>query len=309
MDTFLTAFNTVLPLFLVIIAGSIFTRTKVFSGDWVGILNKYALYIGFPALIIYSLMQLEMEGQSYLSLILINSAYIVFCLFLVFPAARFFHFTTERKRTLFLILPFANVAYFGIPVLASALGREILPVAAILAAVYAFWLLTLAIILIEIYGEGKTYPQKLALNLAQNPLLVSVLVGLVIVLFQIKLPGFAEKTIELFADSVTAVVLFSLGIFLGTQKRGKLKEWSQVFVYVLSTMLVLPFLFYGCLQLANMETTHLKATIIDAAMPLGLTPYALSIQYKLETALVARVVVLGTALSVFIIPLWIVILG
>lgn len=309
MDTFLTAFNTVLPLFLVIIAGSIFTRTKVYSGDWVGILNKYALYIGFPALIIYSLMQLGLERQSYLNLILINSGYILFCLILVFPASRIFGFSQQMKRTLFLILPFANVGYFGIPVLSSVLGKEILPAAAIISAVYAFWLLTLAIILIEIYGAEKTKPKKLAVNLAQNPLLVSVIVGLVLVLFNIKLPGFAEKTIEFFAESVTAVILFSLGIFLGTQKTGRLKDWTQVFVFVIVTMIALPLFFYACLQLFNLETSHLKASIIDAAMPLGLTPYALAIQYKLEITLVARIVVLGTALSIFIIPLWMMILG
>jgi predicted permease len=39
-------------------------------------------------------------------------------------------------------------------------------------------------------------------------------------------------------------------------------------------------------------------------MPLGLTPYALSVQYQLETKLFARIVVLGTLLSIFVIPLW-----
>lgn len=53
----------------------------------------------------------------------------------------------------------------------------------------------------------------------------------------------------------------------------------------------------------------MNATILDAAMPLGLTPYALSVQYKLETTLVARIVVLGTLLSMFFIPLWMVIMG
>jgi len=309
MDTFLTAFKIVLPLFLVIFSGAVFSRTKIYSGDWVGILNRYALYIGFPALIIYSLMQLELKGQSYTSLILLNSGYIFVCLLLVFPISKIFRFSVQIKRSLFLILPFANVAYFGIPVLSNAFGTKVLPVAAIISAVYAFWLLTIAIILIEIYGEEKTNPKKLILNLSQNPLLLSVLIGLAIAFLKIDLPYFAEKTINIFADSVTAVVLFSLGIFLGTHKIGELKEWSQVLVYVFVTMLILPALFLGIIHVFNIDTAYLKPSIIDAAMPLGLTPYALAIQYKIETTLVARVVVLGTALSIFIIPLWMVILG
>ena len=189
------------------------------------------------------------------------------------------------------------------------MGNEILPVAAIISAVYIFWLLTLGIILIEIYGEDKLQPKKLFLSLAQNPLLISVFVGLAIVLFKIKVPTSAEKTIQLFAESVTAVVLFSLGIFMGMHKIGNLKKWYRVFAFVGSTMLILPFVFHEFLLLTNLDISLQKATVIDAAMPLGLTPYALSVQYKLNTTLVARIVVLGTFLSMIIIPLWMVFLG
>lgn len=308
MNHFLIAFKTVLPLFLVIFAGVIFSRTKAASKNWVEILNQYALYIGFPALVVASLMSLETEGNSYVNLIFLNSGYIVFCMLLVFPVSKVFRFRLQMKRTLFLVLPFGNVAYLGIPVLSNALGKEILPIAAIISAVYVFWMLTLAVILIEIYGETRTESKKLFLSLVQNPLLLSVFIGLAIVWFKIQVPDFLSKTINFFADSVTAVVLFSLGIFLGMQKIGKIRDWSQVAVYSLLTMIGLPLLFYGFILLFNIDTPHLKAIIIDAAMPLGLTPYALSIQYKLESTLVARVVVLATLLSVIIVPLWMVIL-
>lgn len=309
MTHFIVAFKTVLPLFLVIFTGALFSRTKVASKDWVEILNQYALYIGFPALVIASLMNLEVNGNSYPTLILVNSGYIIFCLLLAVPIARIFNLSLEMKRTLFLVLPFGNVAYLGIPVLSNALGAEILPIAAIISAVYVFWLLTLAVILVEVYGKTRTEPKKLALSLAQNPLLLSVFIGLAIVWFQIELPDFLSKTINFFADSVTAVVLFSLGIFLGMQKIGNISEWSRVFVYSILTMIVLPFLLYAIVILFNLEIPYLKAVIIDAAMPLGLTPYALSVQYKLKTSLVARVVVLATLLSMVVIPLWMVLLN
>ncbi|MCF6358839.1 MAG: AEC family transporter, partial [Draconibacterium sp.] len=197
----------------------------------------------------------------------------------------------------------------GIPVLQNAMGDDILPIAAIISAIFIFWLLTLGIILIEIYGEEKFQPKKLLLSLAQNPLLISVFVGLAIVMFNIKLPTVAEQTIQLFSDSVTAVVLFSLGIFMGMHKTGNLKQWYRVIIFVGLTMLVLPFIFHEILVILDFDISLQKATIIDAAMPLGLTPYALSIQYKLNTTLFARIVVLGTFLSMIIIPLWMVFLG
>lgn len=306
MNTLLVAVKTVLPLFLVILAGTVFSRTKASSAHWVEVLNKYALYIGFPALVVASLIQLEIGEQSYSRLIIYNSVYIVGCMLLAFPIAKLFRFSSKMLRSLFLILPFANIAYLGMPVLQNAFGDQILPVAAIISAVYVFWLLTLGIIMVEIYGDEKLQPKKLLKSLAQNPLLISVFVGLSIVVFDLKIPNPIEKTIQLFADSVTAVVLFSLGIFLGMQKIGNLKEWYRVIAFVAFTMLVLPFVFYQILSLLEFDTTLLKSTVLDAAMPLGLTPYALSVQYKLNTTLMARIVVLGTLLSMFIIPLWMV---
>ncbi|MBW6534803.1 MAG: AEC family transporter [Mariniphaga sp.] len=309
MDTFIVAFETVLPLFLVILTGTFFARLKMASQSWIEILNKYALLIGFPALVIVSMLHLEGELKTYFPLILINSAYIVALLLLVYPVAVLFGYSGRMKRSLFLILPFRNIAYLGIPILSSAFGDEILPVAALLSAVYIFWMLTLGLILIEAHGHEKFSLKKVGLNLIENPLLISVFIGIAIVSFGITLPLFADKTLRLFSGSVTAVVLFSLGIFLGLQDFGKPREWIQVAVFTAVTMLVLPAIFYGLLQFSNLPTNQFKSTVLDAAMPLGLTPYALSVQYHLETKLFARIVVLGTLLSIFIIPLWITIIG
>ena len=308
MAHFFLALKTVLPLFLVILAGLIFSRTKAASTLWIDILNKYALWIGFPALVIASLMHLDLNGQSYTRLIITNSVYIIICMLLAFPVASVFKLTNRIKRSLFLVLSFGNVAYLGIPVLHNAFGETVLPVAAIISAVYVFWLLTLGIILIEINGEEKFDSKKLVFSLLKNPLLISVFVGLMIVVFNIKLPEIAEKTILLFSNSVTAVVLFSLGIFLGLHKTGKPKEWLTALTFTLITILVLPFIFYFTIKNTGMETLQFKATILDSAMPLGLTPYAISVQYNLEVSLVSRIVVLATLLSVFTIPFWMVVL-
>lgn len=309
MAHFFVALKTVLPLFLVILSGALFSRTKAFSGTWINVLNKYALYIGFPALVIASLLPLKVGEESFAGLILHTSIYTVSCMLLAFPIARIFRFSRNMLRTLFLILPFGNFAYLGIPVLQSAYGDKMLPTAAILSAVYLFWLLTLGLVLIEALGEEKIHPKKLLISLLQNPLLLSVFIGLAIVIFGIKLPVVAEKTIHLFSNSVTAIVLFALGLFLGTQKIGKLREWRMVLIFVVVTMLILPASYYAYLKVINFDKALTNASVLDAAMPLGLTPYVLASQYKLEDKLAARVVVLGTFLSVFIIPLWMVWLG
>lgn len=309
MDAFLIAFETVLPLFLIIFIGLLFSKTGAANVHWIDILNKYALWIGFPALVIVSLMQLQSELKTYLPLIFVNSAYIIASILLAFPIAKLFRLPLKIKQSLFLILPFGNVAYLGIPVLENAYGEEILPVAAIIAAVYVFWMLTLALFLVELHKEQTVHAGKLVKSLLKNPLLLSVFAGLAIVYFQIPVPRFAEQTLGFFSQSVTAVVLFSLGIFLGLQKAGKPGDWLQVAFLSIIAMVLLPALFYFILKDSTLPVNEIKATIIEAAMPLGLTPYALAVQYDLESKLFARLVVFGTILSLFILPLWIFLVG
>ena len=305
MDTFLVALKAVLPLFLVIFTGLLFSRSRVASVQWIDVLNRYALLIGFPALVIASLMNLEPVGQSWTRLILVNSAYIIICMLLAFPVSQIFRLPVAVKRSLFLILSFGNVSYLGIPVLQNAYGDEILPVAAILSAVYVFWLLTLGIVLIDTTGGEPLHVWRLIISLLKNPLLISVFAGAALVIFRIQLPFVVQKTIHLFSSSVTAVVLFSLGLFLGLHNAGRKQEWLKSLIWVMVTMMVIPFLYSLIIHRTNLPESQLRASLVDAAMPLGLTPYALSVQYQLDTPFVARIVVLGTLLSVVIIPLWI----
>ncbi len=305
MDAFLIAFETVLPLFLVIFIGLLFKRTGTAKVQWVNIFNKYALWIGFPALVIVSLMQLQSELKAYLPLILLNSAYIVASILLAFPLAWIFKLPLKIRQALFLILPFGNVAYLGIPVLQNAFGEAIMPVAAIIAAVYIFWMLTFALILVEVNGKKTVNLRKMLFSLLKNPLLLSVFAGLAIVAFHIPVPGFAEQTLRFFSQSVTAVVLFSLGIFLGYEKAGSFNEWKQVALFTFTAMILLPAMYLFVLQFFSVPVDFINASVLEAAMPLGLTPYALSVQYDLESKLFARTVVFGTLLSVVILPLWI----
>jgi hypothetical protein len=304
MQSYWLSFTAILPLFLVILVGLVFSQSKAFKKEWIDVLNDYALWIGFPALILVALFKLDVPLSSYLDLIGWNSAYIVFCMLLAFPVAKIFRLSPATMRTLFLAFSFGNVAYLGIPVLLNVYGHEILSESTLLSAVYLFWLFTLGIVLVEVFGEESLSPALVLKRLAGNPLLLAVLIGLLVSVFKIEIPGMLMKSLDMFASSVTAIVLFSLGLFLGTHPLGKWETWFPVLGFSLAILLVLPFLFWGIFRLAD-SPFDARASILDAAMPMGLTPYVLSVKYKLNASFAAKVVVLTTMLSVVTLPLWI----
>lgn len=306
MSSFFLAARSIAPLFLIILIGIGMARLKAVHLGWVDVLNKYALWIGLPSLIFVALIRLDFRFSEYSGLILCNSIYLIFCILLTFPASWLFKTSLKTKRTLFLLLGFGNISYLGIPLITSALGPEALGSAILLSAVYPIWMFTLAIVLIEVTGHEKVHILMIISKLATNPLLISVVLGILASWLKIPVQGTVIKTLDLFGQSVTSVVLFSLGIFLGSQEIGSRKEWWPVVGLTMVIMIILPGIFYLFAKGGAMNTFQFRASILDAAMPMGLTAYAMTEQYQLNALLTGRLVILSTLFAAIILPAWIV---
>lgn len=307
MSSFFSAFQSIGPLFLVIFVGMVVSRNKSVDDKWLEILNNYALWIGFPALILLALSRLEWDLNVYGKLMGWNSLRIVFSMLMVFPVSFLLKLKNNTRRTLFLAVSYGNVAYLGIPVLRSAFGEQILPEATMISAVYVFWLFTLGIFLVEYFGDHKVHFRELLVRLITNPMLIAVFIGLFIAVNHLRLPRIVISGLDLFASSVTAVVLFSLGLFMGKQPFGKPGDWLPVLAFSLVILFVLPFAFLLILRPFT-DQAYTKAWILEAAMPMGLTAYALCLKYKLNTEFASRTVVLSTLLALLSLPFWLVFL-
>jgi len=307
MTAFLVAFQSIAPLFLVIFAGMVVSRHKAVTIQWLEVLNNYALWIGFPALILVALMKIEWDFGLYSNLIFWNSARLIFSILMVLPLSFFFKFGNQTRRTLFLAVSFGNVAYLGIPVLRNAFGDQILPEATMISSVYLFWLFTLGIFMVEYLGDEKISFKKLAFRLFTNPLLIAVFLGITVAVNQIQMPKIIMSGLNIASDSVTGIVLFSLGIFVGKQPLGTLKEWFPVLGFSLIILFVLPLAFRFVTGIF-VPLSESRSWILESAMPLGLTPYALCLKYNLNTEFASRVVVASTILSLISLPIWLVFL-
>jgi len=305
MANFLLAFKTILPLFLIILAGVAMIRLKAATAQWSEVLNNYALKIGFPALIFTALVKMDFSFSEHATLIGSNSLYLIGCMLLAFPVGALFKTTAKTRQTLILLLAFGNITYLGIPVIINTMGEKAMAQAVLITAINLFWMFSLALVLIEVAGDGKLHFRTILVRLLTNPLLIAVFLGLIGSYFKFPVQGSFIKSLDLMAQSVTAVVLLSLGIFMGSQKIGNLRDWTPVFGLSLVILIVLPAIFFFVLRKIPIDPVSFRCSVLDAAMPSGLTAYALSHQYRLNTKLAGRLVVLSTFLALFLLPAWI----
>lgn len=216
----------------------------------------------------------------------------------------------QMFRTLFICFVFGNVAYLGIPVLVQISGETILPTASLIVAIYMFWLFTVGISYLEYSKEKnkKAIAKSIIINLFKNPLLLSVILGIIIGSLRISLPAILLKSLDMITASVTPTVLIVIGLFIGKSKIGKLAEWFPILLFSMATLMILPTLFYYGTKFLGFAPDQFSSSIIQAAMPLAITPFALADKYNLNKIFIARSIVLSTVLSLISLPFWISIL-
>jgi predicted permease len=294
------------PLFLIIFASAVFQKVKDPDDNWPRVLNAYALNIGFPALIFSALSKMNFSFSEQADLLLANSLFLLGGFLLAYVLGKVLRLKQSMFSTLFICLAFGNVAYLGIPTLVQIAGEAILPEASLIVAVYLFWVFTVGIGFLD-YKKQKNRNdvlRNMLMNLIKNPLLIAVVLGLVVSSMKVTLPEMVAKSLTMVAGSVTPVVLVVIGLFIGKSKIGKIKEWLPVFGFCLITLMVLPALFYCGLNFSGAAPEQFSSSIIEAAMPLAITPFALADKFKLHKQFIARSIVLSTILSVVTIPFW-----
>ena len=110
----------------------------------------------------------------------------------------------------------------------------------------------------------------------KNPLLLSVIFGLLVGSLHITIPSIVLKSLDMISASVTPTVLVVIGLFIGSSKIGKLSEWIPVLFFSIFTLAIFPAGFYFGTKFFGFAPSQFASSIIEAAMPLAITPFARS---------------------------------
>jgi len=299
------------PLFFIIFASALLQKLKNIGDEWGKVLNEFALKIGLPVLIFTALAKTSFSFKAESSLIIANSLFLLFGFILAVIVGKILRLKKQMFLTLFICFVFGNVVYLGIPVLTSVSGEASLPKVSLIIAIYLFWLFTIGIGYLDysVNKNKKDVARNMLKNFTKNPLLLAVIFGLLFGSLKITIPSIVLKSLEMISVSVTPIVLIVIGLFIGTSKVGKLSEWLPVLLFSLFTLIVFPAGFYFGAQFFGFAPSQFMSSIIEAAMPLAITPFALADKYHLHKTFIARSIVLSTILSAISLPFWISLIG
>lgn len=302
--------SVIAPLFIIIFSSAIFQKIKPVKNSYIRVLNQFALNIGLPLLIFSSLSNTKISLYDELSLILVNSAYILLLFLIVIIISKILSLNEKIFRSIIICTMFGNVAYLGIPVLTQIYGTEILPQASLIVAVHIFWIFSLGIAHLEysITKDKSRVLKNVVNNLYKSPLLLSVILGFLFMGLQITLPSILSNSVNMINNSVTPMVLVVIGLFIGKFKIGHWKKWISAFIFSILSLTLIPFGLYFLSLILNLNFDSLNISILQFAMPIAITPFALAEKYNLDKDFIAKSVIISTILAITTLPLWVFIL-
>ena len=196
---------------------------------------------------------------------------------------------------------FPNTVLLGIPIVLMAFGKEATVPLFLIISLHSTLLLPVITTLMEVAKGRNASLAKVGRNalrgIATNPIILSLVSGIVMNLLDLRLPAALDPVAELMGNAVTPCSLFALGATLTRfQIAGRWKDMGMV---VIAKLLLQPMI-VATLAIAVFQLEYglwVQVAILIAAQPVGVTPYLFASRYQVNVALASNAMLITTLIS------------
>ena len=287
MELALITVKQVVVLFILIFAGFVCVKTKAVKMEGKKAFSDLLLYLIVPAMVINSYM-MEFNIDILHNLL---KAFELSILLLLIGLFITLALTAKHKSPDLPIMRFAcifsNAAYMGFPLIQALFGSEGLLYASAFVTVYNILLWTAG------YGivSKKVRAKEVLRTIFTNPVLISVVAGLLIYLCQIPVP-----------DMNTPLSMFITGMIIaGSDVKGLVYN-KNIWYIILVRQLVIPAVCFGVFSLFHVTGMAAQVVLLLEACPSAAITSVFAVQFGYDENLAAGAVVITTFFSILTLP-------
>lgn len=265
-------------------------------------LNGFVIHISLPALTLTYIHKLQIGAHLIAPGLM---AWMLFALGLGFfwLVGRLFNFPRRTIGALMLTGGLANTAFIGLPMIEAFYGAEHLGLGILIDQVGSYFALsTIGILVASLYSsgggfDGKAVFRKIALFTPFQAFVLALL------LQPVPYPDWLDELLRSLGATVIPLALVSVGYQLSlSQVHGRTRALATglAFKLVLGPALILLPLYFAF----SGESTVLRVTIFEAAMPPMIGASIVAMDHELDPPLVTLMVGIGIPLSFLTLPAW-----
>ena len=302
MQDFIFSINVTLPIFLVMVVGWGLKQIGMLDDHFVNVANKFNFRVTLPCMLFYDIATVDIREVFDLKFVLFCALVSTVCFWGIWGLTRLLVKDTSIRGAFVQASFRSSAAVMGLAFISNIYGTSPMGPLMVIGAVPLYNVYSVIVLTFEAEGEdGKRDTAKIKqafINIAKNPIILSILLGVVFAVLGVRLSSLAQLATPL------ALVVIGAG-FEGRKAIAKIKPtiWAAAIKLVIQPLLFVPLA-------AAMRFTGEKmiAILIMLASPTTPSCFIMAKSMKNDSILTASVIVATTLFAAFTLTLWIYVL-
>ena len=312
MDIFLRSISGILVILGMILVGFVIGEKGWFDDKSRGLLAKLVTQVALPCYMLYTITQ-RFTAEDLLKMLpalRFPALSMVILLGIATGVARIFALRQDR-RGLFISMFFnSNTIFVGLPINQALFGDASIPYVLIYYMCNTTFFWTLGTYLIQRDGEGEAqFDLKTSLKKVFSPPLMGFLLGLVLVMLQIKLPTFLASDLQYLGNLTTPLSMIFIGLSVSHVGVKQLVLGKEQLLILLGRFLVAPLLMASIVYWVPLPSLMKQVFIIQSAMPVMTNAPVVARLYGADSDYAAVMVTESTLATMVVIPILMVLMA
>lgn len=306
MDIFLRSISGILVILGMILVGFVIGEKGWFDDKSRGLLAKLVTQVALPCYMLYTITQRFTAADllKMLPALRFPALSMVVLLGIATGVARIFAVRQDR-RGLFISMFFnSNTIFVGLPINQALFGDASIPYVLIYYMCNTTFFWTLGTYLIQRDGEGEAqFDLKTSLKKVFSPPLMGFLLGIVLVMLQIKLPAFLASDLQYLGNLTTPLSMIFIGLSVSHVGVKQLVLGKDQLLILLGRFLVAPLLMATIIYWTPLPSLMKQVFIIQSAMPVMTNAPVVARLYGADSDYAAVMVTETTLATMVVIPI------
>ena len=310
LENFIYSINVTIPIFLVMVLGYFLRRRGMLNENFVNVANKFNFDVTLPFMVFRDIAAVDIRSVFDLKYVLFCAIASSVCFWVVWGLAKLF--IKDKSLTgAFVQASFrSSAAVMGLAFISNLYGPSAMGPLMIIGAVPLYNIYSVLVLTFEAEDDGRGRDtgklKEACVNILKNPIIISIVLGLIVSLCKLDFPVLVDNTIDNVAKMATPLALITLGAgFEGREALAKMKPtlWAAFIKLIGQAAIFIP------IAIAlGFTGEKLIAIMVMLAAPATPSCYIMAKNMKNDGALTASIIVTTTLLAAFTLTGWIFIL-
>ena len=307
MENFIYSINVTMPIFLVMVIGYILKQIGMMNDNFVTVANKFNFKVTLPFMLFKDIAGVDIKAVFDIKYVLFCAIVSTICFWVVWGTAKLL-VRDKTIRGAFVQSSFrGSAAVMGLAFIQNIYGSSAMGPLMIVSAVPLYNIFSVIVLTFEANDstgiDKKAKIRQAGINICKNPIILSILAGLIVGLLGIQFPTLVNKTVSNVAQMATPLALITIGA--GFEGRKALAKIAPTMAASMIKLVLQPLVFLPVAAWMGFSGEKMIAILIMLASPTTPSCYIMAKSMSNDEVLTASVIVTTTLMAAFTLTGWI----